>query len=288
MTRITVEPADVGKRLDRFLCDHLSLSRTQAQKLLATGSVLVDDRVALESHKGRLLEPNQVVVVSDVEQLERVVPEPCMDLTVVASDDSAIIVQKPVGIPVHPLNPGETGTLLNGIAAMHPQIIGVGEGGLRSGVVHRLDLETSGLVAFALADNRWQKMRDAFAAGAARKTYHAIVHGRLEDGRDERMHLYVAQHHPARVRVADESNQSTRACRLHWQAIEHANDTTLLEIDLQTGFLHQIRVMLAAIGHPVTGDRIYGYDVKADRLMLHATCLSIDGLEASTGVPFHL
>jgi 23S rRNA pseudouridine1911/1915/1917 synthase len=190
------------------------------------------------------------------------------------------------------LKEGETGTLLNAVAARFPRIQAVGEAGLRSGVVHRLDAETSGAVLFALDHERWVTLRRAFQDHSAEKIYRAVVAGRMDGSREEVMRLYVAQHKPARVRVVEEGKTppaGTRRCDLRWKALAHAGGATLLEVRLGTGFLHQIRVMLAHLGHPVLGDPIYGAGgapaPAAPRLLLHAHSLRLGEIAGEAAMP---
>jgi len=174
-------------------------------------------------------------------------------------------------------------TLLNATIARHPEIHGIGEGGLRSGVTHRLDRGTSGAVLFALSDPQWHRLRDAFTQHAIRKTYRALVRGKLQGSDCDTRPLTVRQHHPARVAVTTKGARGARQCTLAWRAIETFRqpetgvDVTLLEVQLETGFLHQVRVMLAHRGHPILGDTVYGDATTAGaapRPMLHAYALA--------------
>lgn len=273
----------------------LELSRSQVLKLLDTHAVRLDERPVTLKDKGRLLIQGQTLIVDAFARAEDqlITPQPDLPVPILAQGEGWLIVNKPAGMPVHPLLAGETNTVLNAIAATHPQIQGVGESGLRSGVVHRLDLETSGTLLLATEQQQWQKLRDAFTAHNTRKIYHALVRGQLTGARQEVMHLIIAQHsNPAKVRVLDaptsRSNKTTpprdlprdaRRCDLRWKSLETLGNATLLEIELGSGFLHQIRVMLAHLGHPVLGDALYG-DPAQDPLplprpMLHAAELHV-------------
>src|SRR5690606_15669336 len=115
--------------------------------------------------------------------------------------DDFVVLDKPAGMPVHPLAPGEEGTLLNAVIARWPAIDGVGEGGLRSGVVHRLDVDTSGALVMATTHDRWLTLRKAFAAHRTQKQYVAIVRGHPPEKGEHRAYLTIARHRPARVKV---------------------------------------------------------------------------------------
>lgn len=281
-----------GIRLDVFIGEMLGLSRIQTRQLLQRQAVKIDGRRTSAKSKGDKLSVGSVVEIeaftppSDVP----VIAEANSPLAIVARGDDWLIVDKPVDMPVHPLKEGEVGTLLNAVTARYPQIQGIGEAGLRSGVVHRLDLETSGVVLLALSHERWRELRQAFETHTARKIYRAIVKGKLVGKGTEKMRLYVAQHKPARVRVFTNGTvdqpPGTRVCDLQWEALDSSADSTLVEISLGTGFLHQIRVMFASMRHPVIGDRVYGDAATPhSRLMLHAFSLTVGDIFGEAPLP---
>jgi 23S rRNA pseudouridine1911/1915/1917 synthase len=265
-----VSKDEAGTRLDLFVARKMQLGRNEVKRLIAQGRVKLNGRSTNEKDKGLLLYEGSKV---EVEMLgEEIVAQGDLPLVVLSEGDGWIAVEKPAGIAVHPLESGETGTLLNAVASRYPQIIGVGEGGLRSGVVHRLDVETSGVVLFGTNAKAWKAMREAFETHRAKKTYRAIVAGELRGSGREEMALIVAQHRPARVKVVEADHPKARRCDLTWRSIEKLKGATLVEIELGTGFLHQIRVMIAELGHPVVGDKIYGISaIDAPRQMLHAS-----------------
>jgi 23S rRNA pseudouridine1911/1915/1917 synthase len=283
---------DIGARLDIFLGQRLGVGRAQVKKLLASGRVRLNGHPASEKSKGLFLREGSRVTVEGFAPATaaEVVPEPDLPLTVLAEGDGWVAVDKPAGMAVHPLEPGETGTVLNSAVARYPQIQGVGEAGLRSGVVHRLDVGTTGVLLFATAQPAWQRLRDAFSAHTTKKVYRALVDGELKGSGRETMDLVVIRHTPAKVGVVNPTQgyrpPGTRTCHLTWRTIEKLNGATLLEIELGTGFLHQIRVMLAHLGHPVVGDGLYG-DAEAGipRPMLHASYLKADTAEARSPDP---
>jgi 23S rRNA pseudouridine1911/1915/1917 synthase len=289
-----VGPADRGRRLDVFLAEKLALSRAQARRLLARGAVRVDGRLLARSAKGRPLALGASVAVEPFRRPEqqRVQPEPGAALRVLASGPGWLAVDKPAGTPVHPLEEDEGGTLLGALAALHPEIHGVGEGGLRSGVVHRLDVDTSGALLFATEEAVWQRLRHAFRTQRVEKVYRALVCGRLEgEGRAE-VGLVLARHRPARVRVVGEHERKrARGVRegiLSWRSLEVFEAASLVEVRPRTGFLHQIRAILAHRGFPLLGDRVYGGPAAAGaapRQMLHAASLRFEEVAATSPDP---
>lgn len=286
----TVAPEHAGERLDRFLAARLGVGRSVVQRLLAASRVRVDGRNAPPRSKGIALEAGSAVQVTDFVPPVRieVSPEPETPLVVLARGDGWLVVDKPAGTPVHPLREGEGATVLNALVARVPSIQGVGEGGLCSGVVHRLDVGTSGVLLFATAPEAWQRLRDAFREHRVAKRYRALVRGRLEGEGALELPLAVTRHRPARVSVVP-PGRGARMTRMRWRAVRTGTQATLVEVELETGFLHQIRVGLAHLGHPVLGDRDYGGDSgaapMASRPLLHAARLAVDEVEAESPDP---
>lgn len=288
MQQLPLTQSEAGGRIDRVLGRRLGLSRQATWQLLREGRVQCDGRVLGLRDKGKALRAGQTLAVAPfVRPAERRArANPQLSLTVAAAGADWLIIDKPAGMPVHPLTPGETGTLMNAVIARHPAIHGVGEGGLRSGVAHRLDVETSGLVLLALTEARWRQFRRAFTEHRITKRYLALVHGRPADEGQVELHLAITQHRPARVRVVEPDHPDSRRCALAWQVRESFAETTLIEVDLHTGFLHQIRVMLAHLGHAVVGDAVYaGAPAGPGRLMLHAYRLELDAEVRAEAAP---
>jgi 23S rRNA pseudouridine1911/1915/1917 synthase len=287
-----VGEGEAGLRLDAWLAAALGVSRAAARRELARGTVSVDGRRAGPTLKGRpLAAGTRIAVEAFAADAERApVAEPETPLRVLAEGPGWVAVDKPAGMPVHPLLPGERGTVLNALVARRPEILGVGEGGLRCGVVHRLDVGTSGALLFATDDARFGQLREAFRRHRVAKTYRALVAGRLAGEGELALQLAVARHRPARVRVVGEDDpdfaRRSRRTHLAWRALEALGRATLVEVQPVTGFLHQIRVSLAYLDHPVLGDGVYGApDSAAPRPMLHAARVAHRDVEASAPDP---
>jgi len=283
---------DPPRRLDIVLGRWLSLSRSQVRSLLESGQVEVNGRVADPKDKGRMFGPGDATTVHATTPQGVLLPaaDPDLELCELAHGPGWIVIDKPAGVPVRPRHPGQTGCVINALIHHDPGVAGVGEGGLRSGVVHRLDTQTSGCLLVATAQDAWLRLREAFAEHRITKRYTAIVHGRLECRQHMVRHLVVARHHEALVRVYDQPDPTlgTRECSMTWQVIETADDASLVEIDLGTGFLHQVRAMMAYAGHPLVGDDRYGpgrVTFNASRHMLHAGELSFDDVNAKAPLP---
>lgn len=279
-----VAPENEGERLDRYLAGALGASRAAVRKLLARGDVAIEERPVDATAKGTPLRAGWRIEVAAYRPpaAQRPIPEPDAPLGILARGDGWIAVEKGAGVPVHPLDERERATVLNAVIARFPEMLGVGEGGLRSGVVHRLDVETSGVLLFATDEDCWRRLRDAFRRHRVRKRYRAIVAGALAGEADLVLHMGVTRHRPARVRVLADGTHGSRKTTLRWRALQSCGGATLVEVAPVTGFLHQIRVALAHLGHPVVGDAVYGAagGPEAPRQMLHAAAIGYGEISA--------
>jgi 23S rRNA pseudouridine1911/1915/1917 synthase len=292
MPTIALGGAHSGTRLDRLLVDALGVSRAQARRLLASGAVSLGGRTLGYGDKGLPLPSEGVLEVAPFHLPGEQRARPAAAVEELASGPGWLAVDKPAGYPVHPLNEDETDTVLNAVVACHPEIHGVGEGGLRSGILHRLDTETSGVLLLGTAAAEWQRLREAFRSHRVEKTYRAIVTGRYEGPREMELELAVARHRPAKVRVVDGSwSRASRAYTVRQQVhvLERLREATLVEVRIETGFLHQIRVTCAHAGHPVVGDPLYGDEPAlafgAPRQMLHAARIRFEEISAESPDP---
>jgi 23S rRNA pseudouridine1911/1915/1917 synthase len=274
--RLQVPDGEVVRRIDRFVADRTGLSRSYVQRLITEGR-LVDDA-------GRRLRANSEVrggsVTLEVPPPEvpyHLEPDPTIPVSVAYEDDDLLIVDKPAGLVVHPAPGHWRGTLVNALLARGDHYGGIA-GVARPGIVHRLDRDTSGLLIVARNDAAQQAVMAQLKARRVRKTYVALVHGsvaasvgRIEApiGRDPRDRRRMA--------VVPDGRPATTGYRVR----ERFAEWTLLELDLVTGRTHQIRVHLAALGHPVAGDPVYGTGTSRrgpdglERLFLHAWRLEL-------------
>jgi 23S rRNA pseudouridine1911/1915/1917 synthase len=280
------EVIESTQRIDVALAEALGCSRARAQELLAAGVVDVDGS-QVRSKGLRVHHGQRISVWRSPETLDRLTPVDA-PLDVLGEGAGWVAVAKPAGLPVHPLRHDEADSLLQRVFARWPRIEGIGEGGLRSGVVHRLDVDTSGVQIFALDEARFERLRDAFRGHRIEKVYRALVasvpeaHGSLE------LDLRITRHRPARVTAfeAGAGGADSRRCPLRWRVLEALADAALVEVRPKTGFLHQIRVSMAWLGHPVLGDPVYGDAAgRAPRQMLHASRLALDEIEVEAPDP---
>ncbi len=274
-------------RLDKFLMNSLELSRSKSLSLLEHGFIKVNRQTVNLKAKGRILKLGDRVELFEVNlsDLEIIKPNN-LNLKLLHEEAGFVVVDKPADMPVMPLYHLESNTVLNDLVYRFPEIQGVGEAGLRSGVVHRLDNNTSGVLVVARQDEAWHKLRTAFKTHKTSKIYHVLVQGYLKGEGSLKEHLTVTQHSPAKVSVVDAEHKGARLCDLSWRSLEAYKELSLLEIELGSGFLHQIRVMMAHIGHPVLGDGIYNQNTSViancSRQMLHASSISVLGITTNS------
>jgi 23S rRNA pseudouridine1911/1915/1917 synthase len=238
------------ERLDRFLADQLSLSRTHAARLVGLGAVLVNEKVARSS---RTLERGDVVTVTlpaDTTPPRTLVPHP-FPLTAVYEDDDLLVLDKPAGLVVHPAPGHWTDTLLNALVARGTAL---SSGAGRPGIVHRLDRDTSGLLLVAKHDVAHRRLSHAIGLRRVERTYAALVWGHI--AKPITIDAPIARHSKDRKRMAVLARG--RPARTSVERVARFDVCDLVRVKLETGRTHQIRVHLAHIGHPVVGDPVYG------------------------------
>jgi 23S rRNA pseudouridine1911/1915/1917 synthase len=273
-------PADGdGIRLDRFLVSVLPQhSRSQIQRLIKEGMVRVDGH---EARPNRAVKAGQRITVSVPASVETATrPEP-LPLTICYQDEDLLVIDKPAGLVVHPSAGHASGTLVNALLHHADNLSGVG-GEKRPGIVHRLDRGTSGLMVVAKNDAAHAELARQFQAREVEKRYVALVWGHMQAGR--RIDAPIGRDPANRKKMSARSRRAREAVTRITAAEPLGPALTLVEVAIQTGRTHQIRVHLSAVGHPVVGDALYGGvhrrvpgDVKAvtrlDRPFLHAARL---------------
>jgi 23S rRNA pseudouridine1911/1915/1917 synthase len=242
-----------GLRLDVAISRLLGLSRTVAAELIDTGRVLID---GAESPRSTRVPGGALLEVSMPEPAPPAAPEPVAGLTVLYDDDDVVVVDKPVGVAAHP-SPGWTGpTVVQGLAAMGYQIATSGAAE-RQGVVHRLDVGTTGVMAVAKSERAYSQLKRAFKSRTVDKRYSALVQGH-PDPTTGTVDAPIDRHPSADHKFAVVAGG--RPSVTHYETEEAFRAATLLDITLETGRTHQIRVHMAALRHPCVGDLTYGAD----------------------------
>jgi 23S rRNA pseudouridine1911/1915/1917 synthase len=252
-----VVPAEqAGARLDRFLALELfELSRTRIQELMDQGRVLVDGAAMKPSHK---VEEGATIVIDIPPTLPAGVEPENIPLDLLYEDEDIAVINKPAGMIVHPGAGADTGTLVAALLHRFGGVNGLSTigGPLRSGIVHRLDKETSGAIVITRTDAAHRKLVKDFQSRLVEKTYVALLHGKLR-GEKGTVDLPVARDLHRRARMTARRREG-REARTDWKSGLHLDGFMLIEAALHTGRTHQIRVHFSALGCPVVGDILYG------------------------------
>ena len=271
---------DRGRRLDQFLSQQVAgIGRRQAALLCAQGQVRIDGHRA---KKSTLLEPGAKVTV------EFTVPaslpgEPEIELELRLERPEFVIVNKRSGMPSAPLDTSECGTLCGALLGHYPEMRGVGHRAREPGIVHRLDTQTSGLLLAARNADAFQRLTAALDAEQLKKRYLAVVSARdLPDAGEISRPLAPDAEHPERVLVLESGEQARYARHklTRYRVLRRGAERALLEVEVGSAFRHQIRAHLAALGHPIAGDAVYGGEpvmTLGARHALHASRISWAG-----------
>ncbi len=262
-----------GERVDAAVARLFGVSRTKAAELAAEGQVLLDGATVAKSER---VHPGSQIEVSlptpdEVPKVE-VVAEPVPGMRVIHDDDDIVVVDKPVGVAAHPSVGWSGPTVLGGLAAAGYRISTSGASE-RQGIVSRLDVGTSGLMVVCKSEYAYSVLKRAFKQRTVDKTYHALVQG-LPDPLQGTIDAPIGRHpgHDYKFAVMD----SGKPAVTHYELIEAYRHASLLEVHLETGRTHQIRVHMAALKHPCVGDPFYGADptlgarLGLERQWLHA------------------
>ncbi|MBO7683241.1 MAG: RluA family pseudouridine synthase [Kiritimatiellae bacterium] len=301
ITRQTFSADEGGVRLDAAVLARFPTStRALVRRAIADGDVLVDGRRA---PKGAKLRAGAGVEVRRLEEEadNRVAPDSSVPVECVFEDDWMMAFDKPAGMPVQPLTCRETGTLMNGVVARHPECRGIGDSPLMAGALHRIDAGTSGLVLVARTAESFAALRAQFAAQTVRKTYLALVEGAVAAGGTLENDLVHDPTLPFCRMIDFRRNRLTRGQREGLRPMravtafapvgrtsEGCEERTLLEVTIQTGVTHQIRAQLAIAGIHIVNDRLYGAFAVEDQAghCLHA--LSAAFRHPASGDPVEL
>jgi 23S rRNA pseudouridine1911/1915/1917 synthase len=251
MDLLRIGPEHAGLRLDAFLAAQLeNWSRARLQKLIENEDILVNGKVAKPSYK--LREHDEIEVELPPPATTGFTPEN-IPIDVVYEDETLLVVNKPPGLVVHPASGTPSGTLANALAYHFQQLPDAGTG-LRPGIVHRLDRDTSGLLVVAKTESALENLSDQFRDRTVFKSYVALVHGRVQTN-SGRIDQPIARDPSNRTRMA--VVRGGRNSLTLYRVRRTYDRFTLLDVELKTGRTHQIRVHLAWLKHPVVGDDTY-------------------------------
>lgn len=274
---LTVPKLYDPKRFDAYLTEALAgrISRSQAKAGIEKAAVLLNGKPARARDLVREGDRIQGELVS--EEKWPLEPEN-IPLKVIYEDDSLIVIDKPVGLVVHPGAGNKKGTLVHALLGRNSRLSSVGEA-QRPGIVHRLDKDTSGVIVVAKDNIAHRKLQSQFASHSLSKTYLALVKGRL-DYEEGRLEQAIARDPKVRQKMAVSREDSARPAQTLYKVLKRYKYATLVQVQLITGRTHQIRVHMQHLGHPVVGDVLYGTG-NAPRLALHAS--KIEFLHPKTG-----
>lgn len=268
------ERSHINMRLDRYIADELpDLSRSYIQQLIADGAVLVDGQVRRPSFK---VTPGEVVTVDLPEVEESEILAEDIPLDILYEDADILMINKPAGMVVHPAAGHASGTLVNAVLFHAPEISI--HGSTRPGIIHRLDKDTSGVMVVAKSDRAQTSLVEQWLERKVQKRYITLVSGVVEED-TATVNVPIGRNQVNRQQMA--TSRSGREAITHFTVLERFADSTLLDVTIDTGRTHQIRVHLNFIGYPVVGDTLYGNKVSTriagelglKRQFLHASTL---------------
>ena len=263
-----------GERIDRFLSTNLEdLSRSYIQKLVKEKGILVNGNPVKANYKVNAGD-EICVQIPEPEPLD-ILPED-IPLDILYEDDDILVVNKPKGMVVHPAPGHYSHTLVNAVLYHCGSRLSGINGVLRPGIVHRIDMDTTGSLLICKNDRAHQILADELKEHNIKRRYHAVVYGNLKEDTGT-VNAAIGRHPTDRKKMSTKAPNGRRAVT-HYRVLERFGDYTYIECELETGRTHQIRVHMSSIGHPILGDFIYGpakAPFKLDGQTLHAKILGI-------------
>jgi len=292
---INIKEQDNNLRLDKYLNKILKdKSRSQIQKMIKAGAVLVNQKQVLPHH---FIKTNDEIVLQDAPRKKSDVDDkvqPTMiEPKLIFETKDYVVLEKPIGLLVHPTGKNETNTLADWLKQKYPKILLVGEEKYRAGIIHRLDRNVSGIILACKTQKMYDHLKTQFKNRFVHKEYTALVHDVIEQDTGEidtpigRKHAsYKMAAHPRDH--GKKLKEQDKVALTKYEVIERIKNFTLIKVIIKTGRTHQIRVHLNSIGHPVAGDPIYKVKKfwqvwqkksKLDRIFLHATKIGFNDLK---------
>ena len=249
--KFIVEKEDANKRIDAYIAKSANISRVNAQRLISEGKILVNGKSVKHSYK---TQENDEITMEQEEPKEVELKAENIPLEIIYEDKDIIVVNKPKGMVVHPANGNPDGTLVNAVMAIcKDSLSGIG-GELRPGIVHRLDKDTSGIIIVAKNDKAHINLSEQIKNHKIEKTYIALVKGNVKENQAT-INMPIGRSNKDRKKMAVTKNGKTAIT--HFKVLKRYDKYTLLEVKIETGRTHQIRVHLSQIGYPIVGDMVY-------------------------------
>ena len=261
-----------GKRLDAYIASQdEEITRTAAQRLIEQGAILVNGKKQKVSYK---VSEGDIVTLEEIEAQEIELKAQDIPIEIVYEDNDIIVVNKPKGMVVHPANGNPDGTLVNAIMSIcKDSLSGIG-GEIRPGIVHRLDKDTSGLLIVAKNDKAHVNMSEQIKNHEVKKTYIALVRGIIKEN-EATIDMPIGRSNSDRKKMAVTKNGKNAVT--HIKVLKRYEKYSLLEVNIETGRTHQIRVHLSHIGYPIIGD--YTYSNGKNEFGVEGQCLHAKELE---------
>lgn len=272
MKEYIVSQEEKGKRLDTYISSvDTDITRTSAQRLIEDGNILINGKNAKVSYK---IQENDKILVEIPEPKQIELKAQNIPIEIIYEDSDIIVVNKPKGMVVHPANGNPDGTLVNAIMAIcKDSLSGIG-GEIRPGIVHRIDKDTSGLLIVAKNDNAHVKMSEQIKNHEVKKTYIALVRGVFKEN-EATIDMPIGRSTSDRKKMA--VNKNGKNAITHIKVLKRFDKYTLLQVNIETGRTHQIRVHLSHIGYPIVGD--YTYSNGKNEFDVIGQCLHAQKLE---------
>ena len=272
MKEYIVSQEEKGKRLDTYIPSvDTDITRTSAQRLIEDGNILVNGKNAKVSYK---IQENDKISVEIPKPKQIELKAQDIPIEIIYEDSDIIVVNKPKGMVVHPANGNPDGTLVNAIMAIcKDSLSGIG-GEIRPGIVHRIDKDTSGLLIVAKNDNAHVKMSEQIKNHEVKKTYIALVRGVFKEN-EATIDMPIGRSTSDRKKMA--VNKNGKDAITHIKVLKRFDKYTLLQVNIETGRTHQIRVHLSHIGYPIVGD--YTYSNGKNEFDVVGQCLHAQKLE---------
>ena len=246
------EITEDGKRIDAYLSEKLEdMSRVAVQRLVTNGKVLVNGKKVKSSYK---VQKKDKIEVEEEVPVEVSLKAQNIPLEVIHEDEDIIVINKPKGMVVHPANGNPDGTLVNAVMAIcKDSLSGIG-GEIRPGIVHRLDKDTSGIIIVAKNDKAHINLSEQIKEHKVKKTYIALVRGIVKEN-EATINMPIGRSEKDRKKMA--VTKKGKEAITHFKVLERYDKYTLLQVNIETGRTHQIRVHLSQIGYPIVGDEVY-------------------------------
>jgi len=293
--RVKVQAKDSGKRVDVLAVEETEITRSQIQRLIKKGFLLVNNRTVSQNYR---VKAGDVIVLTAPSSSGGYLIAEAIPIEILYMDEHLVVVNKPSGMVVYPAAGHSSGTLINALFH-HCKKLEAPGGPLRPGVVHRLDKDTSGVMVVALDSAAYYSLAEQFKQRTINRRYVALIYGNPKENSGQ-ISLAIGRSETDRKKMSTRVRRGKEALTI-WKVIERFRHAASIEAKLRTGRTHQIRVHFASIGHPVLGDRTYGKKIEIEtkergkltfpRQMLHAESLGFihpvtgDYLEFHSPIP---